>query len=142
MAITQGICNSFKEELLDGIHNFNAGGDTFKIALFTSAATISPTTTTQYPAGSEVSGAGYSTGGINLTTQSTTLSSGTAFVDFADAQWSGATFTARGAMIYNSSKANRAVMILDFGSDKVAAASNFTVQFPSADATNAILRLT
>ena len=142
MAITQGICNSFKEELLDGIHNFNTGGDTFKIALFTSAASIGPTTTQYSAGGSEVSGAGYSVGGNNLTGQSTTLSSSTAFVDFADAQWSGATFTARGAMIYNSSKANRAVMILDFGSDKVAAASTFTVQFPSADATNAILRLT
>ena len=141
MAITQGICNSFKEELLDGIHNFNTGGDTFKIALFTNAASIGPTTT-QYTSGSEVSGAGYTAGGLNLTGQSTTLSGGTAFVDFADAQWAGATFTARGAMIYNSSKANRAIMILDFGSDKVAAGSTFTVQFPSADVTNAILRLT
>jgi hypothetical protein len=141
MAITQGICNSFKEELLDGIHNFNTGGDVFKIALFTSAASIGPSTT-QYTTGGEVSGAGYTAGGITLTGQSTTLSGGTAFVDFNDAQWAGATFTARGALIYNSTDSNKAVMVLDFGSDKVASASTFTVQFPSADVTNAILRLT
>lgn len=141
MAITQGICNSFKEELLDGIHNFASGGDTFKIALYTSSASIGPGTT-QYTTSGEVSGAGYTAGGATLANQSTTLSGSTAFVDFNDAQWAGSTFTARGALIYNSSKSNKAVMVLDFGSDKTAAASTFTVLFPSADASNAILRLT
>lgn len=141
MPITQGICNSFKEELLDGIHNFNTGGNTFRIALYTNAANIGPTTT-QYTTSGEVTGAGYAAGGITLTGQATTASGSTSFVDFSDAQWAGATFTARGAMIYNSTNSNRAVMVLDFGSDKVATASTFTVQFPSADVSNAILRLT
>lgn len=143
MPVTQGICNSFKEELFDGIHNFNTGGDTFKIALYTNASSIGPTTTAySVGLGGQVTGSGYAAGGISLTGQSTTLSGGTAFVDFGDAQWSSATFTARGALIYNSSKSDRAVMVLDFGSDKTAAGSNFTVQFPSADINNAILRLT
>lgn len=140
MAITQGICNSFKKELLDGIHNFNTGGDTFKIALYTSAASIGPTTT-QYTAGGEVSGAGYVAGGTTLTGQVTAISGSTAYIDFADASWPGSTLTARGALIYNSTDANRAVMVLDFGSDKVSVSRTFTVLFPSADATNAIIRL-
>lgn len=142
MAITQGICNSFKKELLDGIHNFNTGGDVFKIALYTSAASIGPTTTQYTTAGEVATGGGYSAGGINLTNQPTVQSSGTSFVDFADASWSSSTITARGAMIYNSTDGNRAVMVLDFGSDKSSATSTFSVLFPSADAANAIIRLT
>lgn len=142
MAITQGICNSFKKELLDGIHNFNTGGDVFKIALYTSAASIGPTTTQYTTAGEVATGGGYSAGGITLTGQVTTQSTGTSFVDFADASWSSSTITARGAMIYNSTDGNRAVIVLDFGSDKSSAASTFSVLFPSADAANAIIRLT
>lgn len=141
MAITQALAISFKSEILAGIHNFTAGtGDTFKMALYTSAATLSSATTI-YSSVNEVVGTGYTAGGINLTSNGVATGSGVAYVDFADATWAASTITARGAMIYNSSKANRAVLILDFGADKTSTVGDFSVVFPTADATNAILRI-
>ena len=142
MAITQAICNSFKKEMLDGIHNFASGGDTFKIALFSNTGSnLDATTTTYTGQPGEVSGAGYTTGGNTLTGQATAQSAGTSYVDFNDTSWSSSTITARGALIYNSSKSNRAVIVLNFGTDKVSNNSTFTILFPSADATNAIIRI-
>ncbi len=155
MAITQAICTSFKQEILQGIHNFTSGsgggtttttgtGNTFKTALYTSSATMSAATTA-YSATNEVSGTGYSSGGAALTNVTPTTSSTTALTDFADLTWSGSSITARGAMIYNSSttggSANRAVEVLDFGADKTSTSGDFTIQFPTADASNAIIRI-
>lgn len=141
MAISQAMCTSFKVELLDGIHDFGSGGDTFKIALYTSAATLSATTTA-YTTSDEVVGTGYTAGGNTLVVSQVPTSTGTtAFLDFADSTWSSATITARGALIYNSTKANRAVCVLDFGGDKTSTNGNFTVIFPAADASNAIIRI-
>lgn len=140
MAISQAICDSFKKEMLDGIHNFATAGDTFKIALYTTSANLG-STTTAYTATGEASGTGYTAGGSSLTGQVTAQSTSTSYVDFADISWAASTITARGALIYNSSKANRAVIVLDFGSDKSSSASTFTVIFPTADATNAIIRI-
>lgn len=142
MAITQAICNSFKVELLTAIHNFTAStGDTFKIALFTSAATLGENTTAYTTAG-EITGTNYTAGGVNLTSITPTLSGSVGVVDFTDAVFSNVTVSGvRGALIYNSSKANRAVAVLDFGSDRAAAGSNFTVIMPAADATNSIIRV-
>jgi len=141
MPITQAVCNSFKSEVLDGLHDFGSGGNTFKIALFTSTPTLNASTTV-YNASGEVTGTGYSAGGQNLTGQSITLSGSTAIVDFADAQWTTSTISnARGALIYNSTNGNRAVMVLDFGSDKSSSSSTFTIVFPTPDASNGLLRL-
>jgi len=155
MAITQAICTSFKQEILQGIHNFTSGsgggtttttgtGNTFKAALYTSSATMSAATTA-YSATNEVSGTGYSSGGAALTNVTPTTSSITALTDFADLTWSSSSITARGAMIYNSSttggSANRAVQVLDFGADKTSTSGDFTIQFPTADASNAIIRI-
>lgn len=141
MAISQALCTSFKAECLTATHNFtNTTGDVFKIALFTSSATLSAATTA-YAATNEVSGTGYTAGGATLTNVTPTSSGTTAFVDFSDVTWSTATITARGALIYNSSKSNKAVAVLDFGSDKTSTAADFVVTFPAADATNAIVRL-
>lgn len=141
MAITQGICNSFKAELATGTHDFTAStGDTFKLALFTSSATLS-SATTAYSSSNEVSGTGYSAGGNTLTSVTPTLSGSTAILDFDDTSWSTATITARGALLYNSSKANRAVAIFDFGSDRISTASTFLITFPAADSSNAIIRI-
>ena len=141
MAITQALCNSFKTELAAGIHDFSSGGDTFKIALYTSSANLS-SATTAYSATNEVSGTGYTAGGATLTNVSPVLSGATAILDFADVSWPGATITARGALIYNSTKSNRAVAVLDFGSDRISTASTFLITFPTADASNAIIRIT
>ena len=138
MPITQAMCSSFKQELLGGTHDLDT--DTLKIALYVSAATLGATTTA-YSATNEVSGTGYTAGGATLAGATITLSGTTAFVDFTDVTWTTSTITARGALIYNSTKANRAIAVLDFGSDKTSTASDFTIQFPTADATNAILRL-
>lgn len=138
MAITQGMCSSFKEQLLKGEHDFDV--DTFKIALYLSTATLSSSTTV-YSSADETSGVGYTAGGIALTGTTVSLSGTTAFVDFADAVWSASTITARGALIYNSSKSNKAVAVLDFGADKTSTTGNFTVQFPTNDAASAIIRL-
>ena len=139
MAITQAMCTSFKVDLLDGEHDF--GADTFKIALYTSSATLDATTTA-YSATNETSGTGYSAGGNTLTVSTTPTSSGTtAYISFSNTTWSTASITARGALIYNSTNANKAVAVLDFGSDKTSTAGDFTIQFPAADASNAIIRI-
>lgn len=141
MAITQALPNSFKKELLEGTHNFTNGtGDVFKVALYTSSATLDASTTA-YSSTNEVSGTGYTAGGATLTTVSPSLSGSTAIVDFADVTWSSATITARGALIYNASKSNKAVLVLDFGSNKSSTDGEFTIVFPTADASNAIIRI-
>ncbi len=139
--ITQALCSSFKAELAKGIHDFTAStGDTFKIALYVSGATMNANTTT-YSTSFEIAGTGYTLGGAALTSTTPYLSGATAIIDFADVTWTDATFTARGAMIYNSTKANRAVMILDFGSDRTVSSGTFTITFPAPDASSAILRI-
>ena len=145
MAITQAVCNSFKKELLVGAHDFDASsGDTFKLALYTSSASLGAATTA-FTTSNEVSGTGYSSGGSALTNVTPSTSSTTALTDFADLTFSSSTITARGAMIYNSSptagSANRAVLILDFGADKSSSSGDFTIQFPTADASSAIIRI-
>ena len=141
MAITQALCTSFKVECLTGTHNFtNTTGDTFKVALYTSSATMDATTTA-YSATNEISGTGYTAGGATLTTVTPAASGTTATVSFSNVTWSTATITARGALIYNSSKSNKAVAVIDFGSDKSSTAGNFTIQWPTNDASNAIVRI-
>ena len=133
------VCTSFKEEILEGVHDFTS--HTFKLALYTSSATIDATTTA-YSTTNEVSGTGYSAGGATLTATNPTTSGTTAFVDFADVAFSNSTITARGCLIYNSSASNKAVAVFDFGADQASSSSTFTIQFPTADATNAIVRIT
>lgn len=141
MAITQAMCTSFKVELLTGTHNFtNSSGDTFKLALYTSSASLGASTTA-YSATNEASGTGYSAGGGTLTNVTPTSSGTTAFTDFADLTFSSATITARGCLIYNSTDSNKAVAVLDFGGDKTSTNGDFTIQFPTADASNAIIRI-
>tara|TARA_X000001382_G_scaffold116591_1_gene95872 strand:- start:448 stop:900 length:453 start_codon:yes stop_codon:yes gene_type:complete len=148
MAITQAIANAFKKQLLEGDANFkSSGGDVFKLALYTSSATLN-STTTAYSTTNEVSNTGqYTAGGSNLTGQSANIGTGTgkgvAFVDFADLSFTGVTLTSRGALIYNTSSAvtNAAVAVLDFGADKTATSGTFTVQFPAATTSAAILRI-
>ena len=142
MAITQALCTSFKQALLDGEMDFSSDtSQTFKIALFTSSATLDATTTA-YSVTNEVSGTGYTAGGNTLTISANPATSGTtAFLDFADTTWATATITARGALIYQSGGSNPAVAVLDFGSDKTSIAGDFTIQFPTADASNAIIRI-
>jgi hypothetical protein len=136
------LCTSFKVELLAGTHNFTTGtGDTFKLALYDNSAAFTAATTA-YTATNEVSGTGYSAGGGTLTNVTPTSSGTTAFIDFDDLTFSTATITARGALIYNSSAAgDPAVCILDFGADKTSTAGDFTIVFPTADASNAIVRI-
>tara|TARA_R100000306_G_scaffold60730_1_gene61406 strand:- start:155 stop:586 length:432 start_codon:yes stop_codon:yes gene_type:complete len=142
MAITQAVANSFKTQVLTATHNFTATtGNTFKIALFTNSATLNKSTTVYDSTDNEVSGTGYTAGGNTLTSVTPALSTDTAVCDFADTSWSTATITARGALIYNSSASDKAVVALDFGGDKTSTAGTFTIQFPAADASNAILRL-
>ena len=150
MAITSAICTSFKKELLDGIHSFLAtGGDTYKIALIKAQASQAGTygaATTNY---SDVTGnsdelgatGGYTTGGNTLTNIDPTSSGTTAFIDFADTSWTSATFTTRGCIIYNTSESDKAVMVIDFGADFSVSGGTFEIQFPTADASNAILRI-
>ena len=139
MAISQAMCSSFKSELLGGIHDLDT--DVIKIALYTSAATLGASTTT-YSATNEVAnGNGYTTGGNTLTSPVISLDGTTGIVDFADSTWSAATITARGALIYNSSKANRAIAVLDFGSDKTSSSADFTVVMPAAAAATALIRI-
>jgi hypothetical protein len=142
MAITQAMPTSFKQELLTGTHNFTAStGDAFKIALYTSSATLDASTTV-YSTTNEVATAGnYSAGGNTLTNITPTTSGTTAFTDFADTTWSNATITANGALIYNSSKSDKAVAVLAFGGDKTSTNGDFTIVFPTADASNAIIRI-
>jgi len=141
MAITQALCTSFKTELMTGTHNFTTStGNTFKLALYTSTATLGATTTA-YSTTNEVTGTNYTAGGGTLTNVTPTSSGTTAFTDFADLTFSTVTVTANGALIYNSSASNKAVAVLAFGADKTATAGNFTIVFPAADATNAIIRI-
>lgn len=146
MTISQAMCTSFKKELLEGKHNFLAsGGDTFKLALFTSSATLGATTT-DFATTNEVSGTGYQSGGSALTNVNPTTSSTTAFTDFDDLTFSTATITANGALIYNTTTGSGtgttdAVCVLAFGGDKTSTAGDFTIQFPTFDASNAIIRI-
>ena len=136
MAIQQGMCSSFKQESWLGIHDLDT--DTLKIALYTAAADLGPSTTV-YTTSSEVTGAGYTAGGEIITGAQVLLSGTTAYLTFNNPTWSGASFTCRGALIYNASKANRAIAVLDFGADKTASVT-FTVQLPAATAAAALLR--
>lgn len=143
MAITQAICSSFKQEILEGVHNFTAStGDTFYLALYTSAADLG-TATTAYTATGEVSNVGtnYPTGGAEAVSNGVSLSGTTAFLDFVDVTFPAVSLTARGCMIYNTSKLDRSVAVFDFGSDKTATDGDFTVIFPTPDATSAVIRL-
>ena len=144
MAITSAICTSFKQELLVGTHNFTAtSGDTFKIALYTSSATLGAGTTA-YSTSNEItnsSGTAYTAGGATLTSVTPTTSGTTALCDFADVSYTSASFTANGALIYNDDQSDKAVCAIAFGSDKTVTSGTFTIQFPTADATNAIIRL-
>ena len=142
MAISQAMATSFKVEILGGDFDFSSGtGETFKIALFTSSATLGATTTA-YATTNEVVGTGYTAGGNTLTISVNPASTGTtAFLGFADTTWSTATITARGALIYKSGGTNPAIAVLDFGSDKTSTAGDFTIVFPVADASNAIIRI-
>ena len=150
MAIAQAMCTSFKKELLEGVHNFkNSGGDTFKLALFaegsggksSSTATLGATTTALVTTGEVASSGTYATGGGSLTRVDPSTSGTTALTDFADLSFTTATITAMGALIYNSSDSNKAVAVLDFTSNKTSTAGTFTIQFPTADASNAIIRI-
>ena len=146
MAITQAMCTSFKDQILEAVHDFRtSGGDTFKIALYSSAATLDATTTA-YTSSNEVANSGtYAAGGGTLTNVTPTTSGTTAFTDFDDISFTSATINARGALIYNSTPThtytNPSVVVLDFGGDKVSTAGTFTIQFPTADASNAIIRI-
>ena len=144
MAITSAICTSFKQELLVGTHNFTASsGDTFKIALYTSSASLGAATTA-FSTDNEISntsGSAYSSGGATLTSVTPTTDGTTALCDFSDVSFTSASFTANGALIYNSSQSNKAVAVIAFGADKTVTSGTFTIQFPAADASNAIIRL-
>ncbi len=138
MAITQAIPTSFKAEILQGIHD---SADTYKMALYTNAATLGAATTA-YAATNEVVGAGYTSGGATLSGFNVTTSGTTAILDFTtDPSWENATITARGALIYNSSKSNKAVYVLDFGSDITSTNGTFAVTLPTPDVANGLIRL-
>ena len=142
MAITSAICNSFKTEILTGTHNFTASsGNTFNLALYTSDATLNKSTTA-YTTSNEVSGTGYTAKGNALTSVTPVASSTTAVCDFADTSFTSASFTARGCMIFNEdASGDPSVCVIDFGSDKTVTSGTFTIQFPTADASNAIIRI-
>lgn len=156
MAITQAMCTSFKAELMLAVHDFRAtGGDTFKLALYTSSASLDANTTA-YTTSNEVTGTNYTAGGAALTnlgvvTSPNNASTGTGFTDFSDLTFANATITARGALIYNSTPSansnanttltNAAVCVLDFGSDKTSTDGDFTIIFPAATNTAAIIRI-
>jgi len=141
MAIAQALCTSFKSEILDEQHDIAA--DTFKCALFTSSASLGEATTA-YSSSNEISnasGSAYSAGGVSLTSAAIATTGTTVFVDFADPSWTSASFTANGALIYNSSNSNKAVCVLAFGGDYTVTNGTFTITFPAADASNALIRL-
>jgi hypothetical protein len=140
MPISQAMCSSFKQQLFLGEHDLDT--DTIKMALYISAATLDASTTV-YSTSNEVSSSGtnYTAGGNTLTGATVSLSGTTAFVDFADTSWASATFTARGALIYNASKSNKAIAVLDFGSDKTATSGTFTVQMPANTSSDALIRI-
>ena len=144
MAISSAICTSFKQEILVGTHNFTASsGDTFKIALFTSDASLGAGTTA-FSSSNEItnsSGTAYTSGGATLTSVTPTTSGTTALCDFADVSYTSASFTANGALIYNDTQSDKAVAVIAFGGDKTVTSGTFTIQFPTADASNAIIRI-
>ena len=144
MAISSAICTSFKQEILVGTHNFTASsGDTFKIALYTSSASLGAGTTAFSTSNeiSNTSGSAYRSGGATSTSVTPTTSGTTAFCDFADVSFTSASFTANGALIYNDSQSDKAVAVIAFGGDKTVSSGTFTIQFPTADASNAIIRI-
>ena len=142
MAITQSMCTSFKKALLDGEMDFSSNtAQSYKIALYTSSASLDAATTA-YTTSNEVSGTGYTAGGNTLTISTAPTTSGTtAFLSFGTTTWSTATITARGALIYQAGGSTPAVAVLDFGGDKTSTAGDFQITFPTADATNAIIRI-
>ena len=144
MAISSATCTSFKQEILVGTHNFTASsGDTFKIALYTSSASLGAATTA-YSTSNEItnpSGSAYSAGGATLTSVTPTTDGTTAVCDFSDVSFTSASFTANGCLIYNSSQSDKAVAVIAFGGDKTVSSGTFTIQFPTADASNAIIRI-
>ena len=152
MAIASVLQDSFKEQLLGGYHSFNASGDTpagsaFKIALYTSSADLTTTTTVYITTAEVASGGGYTTAGEALTNTGVAKSTVTSYTDFSDVSWTSASFTARGCMIYNSSSisgltANSTVCTIDFGGDKTVSSGTFTIQFPTNDSSDAIIRIT
>jgi hypothetical protein len=152
MAIASVLQDTFKEQLLGGYHSFNASGDTpagsaFKIALYTSSADLTTTTTVYLTSGEVASGGGYTTAGEALTNTGVAKSTVTSYTDFSNVSWTSASFTARGCMIYNSSTisgltANSTVCTIDFGGDKTVSSGTFTIQFPANDSSNAIIRIT
>ena len=139
MAITTAVCTSAKKKLLDDA-GFDNGGDTFNLALYTSDATLDATTTA-YTASNEASGTGYTAGGAALTGQATATSGTTAYVDFADLTFANSSITARGCLIYNATDSNAAIQVHNFGADVTSANGDFTITFPNANATDAIIRL-
>ena len=141
MAITQAVCNTFKSELLGGVHDFDSGsGQVFRLALYSSAANLSAATTA-YTTSGEVSSSGYSAGGGILAGQTVSLDTATGIVTFSDLSFTGVTLTARGALIYSTTNAGKAVCVLDFGADKTATSGTFTILFPAFTAAAAILRI-
>ena len=142
MAITTSVvCNVFKTDVLKGVHNFTNGGNSFKLAMYTSSATLGKSTTS-FTTDNQVSSSGYPAGGKALVNVTPALSTDTAVVDFADLSFVGVSLTARGALIYNdTASGDPAVAVLDFGGDKTATSGTFTIQFPTDDASNAILRI-
>ena len=145
MAIASAICNTFKTEILKAVHNFTASsGNTFNLALYTSSATLNKSTTA-YASTNEISntaGSAYSAKGLALTSVTPVLSSDTAVCDFANISWTSASFTARGCLIFNdTASGDPAVCAIDFGGDKTVTSGTFTIEFPTADANNAIVRI-
>ena len=136
------VCTSFKSELLSGVHDFATAGDTFKLSLYTSSSTINNASTTIYTTSDEVANSGsYTAGGGDLANQAVSTDGTTAIVDFDDLSFTSATITARYALIYNSTDSNKAVCVLDFGTDQTSTSGTFTIQFPSAGASTAIIRV-
>jgi hypothetical protein len=140
-AITSAIATSWKAEIGVGTHNFTAStGDTVKCALYTSSATLGASTTA-YSATNEITGTGYTAGGVTMANSTPTTSGTTAIFDWADAQWTSSSFTANGCLVYNSSKSNKAIFVIAFGSDQTVTSGTFTIQWPTPDASNAIIRI-
>tara|TARA_R100001082_G_scaffold93168_1_gene59934 strand:+ start:2166 stop:2597 length:432 start_codon:yes stop_codon:yes gene_type:complete len=142
MAITTAMCTTFKKEILEAVHNFkNSGGSTFNLALYTSSASLGASTTA-YTTSNEISGTGYTAKGAALTRVDPSNDGTTAITDFSDLTFSSSTLTARGALIFNdSASGDPSVCALDFGADKSSSSGDFTIQFPAADASNAIIRI-
>ena len=149
MAITQAMCTTFKKEILTATHNFATGGNVFKLALYaigsggksSTTATLGAASTVYVTTGEVASSGSYATAGGTLTKVTPTNSGTTGLTDFADLSFTTASITARGALIYNDTNGNKAVAVLDFGSNKTSSSGTFTIQFPAADASNAIIRI-